>query len=554
MLKIGLRSLVLGIVLAFVTSPHAGNSPYVGKRNHAGNSQCVGRRNVDARQRDSEAKGIHVHSVKQIDHSPPLASQAASGVRFRDVFARSRVRACVTSVAMVSADAGAFVTATFLAFAVTFASNPSPAIRALNHLTTLGAAWHGWGTLLVLVSLLGYFGGRGHYTTRVPSWTQLGDVVTATLIALSCDTFLSVAIYNQPVQIEGLLRWVFFAPSLLLLRMAARGALQFTGLWTLHTLIIADATERESARDALTSDPALGYSVIGTVSARAAASLRDVELLHMVAVRGADFVVVSVGGGDPHAEHAVLGALRRTGLPLALVPAVRGMPVIGFRQHYFLGHDIVMLLSSNNLSRPFSRLLKSVFDLTAAGLLVVLFAPLLFGLAVLVRADGGPAFYRHRRIGAGGRVFECIKFRSMVVDADHVLRKILATDPDAAAEWAETQKLRHDPRITPIGRFLRRSSLDELPQLFNVLRGEMSLVGPRPIVTSEIARYAEDIEYYYAAKPGLTGLWQVSGRNDTSYARRVRLDVWYVRNWTLWHDIAILFKTIPAVFLHRGAH
>ena len=494
-----------------------------------------------------------MHSVKRIDHSPPLASQAAPGAEFHDAFARSGARARVISVAMVSADVGAFVTAAFLAFAVSFASNLSPAIRAFDNLTTLGAEWHGWGTLLVLVSLLGYFGARGHYTTRVPSWTQLGDVVIATLVALSCDTFLSIAIYNRPVEIEGLLRWIFFAPSLLLLRISARAVLQLTGLWALNTLIVADADERESARDALTSDPALGYRVIGTVSPRDAASLPDVELLKMVAARGANFVVVSVGGGDLQAEHAVLDALRRTGLPLALVPAVRGLPVIGFHQHYFLGHDIVMLLSRSNLSRPFSRLLKSVFDLTAAGLLVVLFAPLLFGLAMLVRADGGAAFYRHRRIGAGGRVFDCIKFRSMVPDSDEVLRQLLASDPEAAAEWAATQKLRQDPRITRIGRFLRRSSLDELPQLFNVLSGEMSLVGPRPIVTAEIPRYAHDIEYYYAAKPGLTGLWQVSGRNDTSYDRRVRLDVWYVRNWTLWHDIAILFKTVPAVFLRRGA-
>jgi Undecaprenyl-phosphate galactose phosphotransferase WbaP len=495
-----------------------------------------------------------VHFVKRIDRSPPLSSQTTPGAGFHETFARSGVRAHVIAVAMVGADLGAFVTAAFLAFAVSFASNLSPAIRAFDNLTTLGAGWHGWGTLLVLVSLLGYFGGRGHYTTRVPSWTQLGDVVVATLVALSCDTFLSIAIYNQPVQTEGLLRWVLFAPSLFLLRMSARTVLQLSGLWTLNTLIVADANERESARDALTSDPALGYHVIGTVSPRDAASLRDVELLQLVVARGANFVVACVGGGDLQAEHAVLGALRRTGLPLALVPAVRGLPVIGFRQHYFLGHDIVMLLSRSNLSRPFSRLLKCVFDLTAAGLLVVLFAPLLFGLAMLVRGDGGPAFYRHRRIGAGGRVFDCIKFRSMVVDADQVLRRLLASDPEAAAEWAATQKLRQDPRITRIGRFLRRSSLDELPQLFNVLRGEMSLVGPRPIVTSEIARYADDIEFYYAAKPGLTGLWQVSGRNDTSYDRRVRLDVWYVRNWTLWHDIAILFKTVPAVFQRRGAH
>jgi undecaprenyl-phosphate galactose phosphotransferase len=212
-----------------------------------------------------------------------------------------------------------------------------------------------------------------------------------------------------------------------------------------------------------------------------------------------------------------------------------------------------MLVSRNNLARPFSRAVKAAFDQVVAAAFVLLFAPLLLVLAAVVRSDGGPAFYRHRRIGASGRSFGCIKFRTMVTDADRVLDQVLATDPAAAAEWAATQKLNDDPRITRFGRFLRRSSLDELPQLFNVLRGEMSLVGPRPIVQAEVGRYAEDIEYYYETKPGLTGLWQVSGRSDTSYERRVRLDVWYVRNWTLWHDIAILLKTIPAVFLQRGA-
>jgi Undecaprenyl-phosphate galactose phosphotransferase WbaP len=232
---------------------------------------------------------------------------------------------------------------------------------------------------------------------------------------------------------------------------------------------------------------------------------------------------------------------------------LRGLPVIGFRQHYFLGHDIVMLVRRNNLARPSSRLLKAVFDQVGAIILLSLLAPLMLVLALLIRADGGPALYRHRRIGAGGRVFDCIKFRSMVVNADKVLRQVIANDPAAAAEWSANQKLRDDPRVTRLGLFLRLSSLDELPQIFNVLRGEMSLVGPRPIVQSEVARYGSDIEYYYAAKPGLTGLWQVSGRSDMSYISRVKLDVWYVVNWTLWHDIAILFKTVPAVFLQRGA-
>jgi undecaprenyl-phosphate galactose phosphotransferase len=141
----------------------------------------------------------------------------------------------------------------------------------------------------------------------------------------------------------------------------------------------------------------------------------------------------------------------------------------------------------------------------------------------------------------------------MVADADQTLDHILATDPTAAIEWQATEELRNDPRITPIGQFLRRSGLYQVPQLFNVLRSEMSLIGPRPIVKAEVVRYGTGIEYYYQTKPGITGLWRVSGRGETSYQRRVALDVWYVRNWTLWHDIAILLKIIPAVLLQREA-
>jgi undecaprenyl-phosphate galactose phosphotransferase len=146
-----------------------------------------------------------------------------------------------------------------------------------------------------------------------------------------------------------------------------------------------------------------------------------------------------------------------------------------------------------------------------------------------------------------------MKFRTMHVDADALLADILARDPAAASEWEASQKLKDDPRITPIGQVLRRTSLDELPQLINVLRGEMSLVGPRPIVAAEVRFYGRHIADYYQARPGITGLWQVSGRSDTSYPRRVELDVWYVRNWVLWHDIAILLKTVPAVLFRRGA-
>ena len=476
-------------------------------------------------------------------------SRAASVPARPDRSLAERIR----PVTLVVSDALAFVPAVFLAFAVHVATQASPLERAIDNLTRLGTAWHGWGSLLVLVSLLGFFGGRGHYTSRVPFWTQLGDVVIGTAIALACDIFLIIAVYDRPVQTEGLLRWVFYCPFLLLFRSGVRTCLSACGLWTLRTMIIASDSVVEQARAALLSDSALGYQLVGSVELADAVTLGDEELLEVIEERGADFVVIAVGSGRPAAERSVISTLRKAKRPIALVPALEGLPVVGLRPHHFFSHDIVMLVSRNNLARPLSRAMKAAFDQVVAAILLVLLAPLLCALSLLVRSDGGPAFYRHKRIGANGHVFGCIKFRTMVVDADQVLQRVLAADPAAAAEWAATQKLRDDPRVTRLGRFLRRSSLDELPQLLNVLRGEMSLVGPRPIVDAEVSRYGEDIEYYSETKPGLTGLWQVSGRSDTSYARRVRLDVWYVRNWTLWHDIAILLKTIPAVFLQRGA-
>jgi undecaprenyl-phosphate galactose phosphotransferase len=480
-------------------------------------------------------------------------TDARGGVDAGVLAARTKSRANICSSVMLGGDLVAFVVGIFLAFDVVASPELSPYSRAVTNFSEMGVAWHGWGSLLVVVCLLGYFGGRGHYTSRVPVWTQMEDVVVATAVALACDIFLTVAIYGRPLQPEGLLRWVLVCPCLLLLRTATRHVLSAAGVWSLHTLIVAPPGEIEAAQAALTSDPALGYSVVGTLAPEAAASLGDDEILNLVAARGAEFVVMVVRGGEAAAGCAVLDALRRSGVPIALVPFLQGLPVVGFRQHYFVGHDIVMLVNRNNLAHPFARVLKTAFDQVGALALIILLAPLMLTLAVMVRAEGGPALYRHRRIGAGGRTFECIKFRSMCVDAEVVLRRLLASNAQAAEEWAATRKLSNDPRITWVGRFLRRSSLDELPQLFNVLRGEMSLVGPRPIVRDEVVRYGREIEYYYAARPGLTGLWQVSGRSDTSYAERVRLDVWYARNWTLWHDLAILFRTIPAVFLRRGA-
>ena len=198
--------------------------------------------------------------------------------------------------------------------------------------------------------------------------------------------------------------------------------------------------------------------------------------------------------------------------------------------------------------------LYTLFNRIAALLLLLLFAPPMLVIAWRIwREDGAPVLFAHWRVGERGRLFRCFKFRSMVKNADQVLGELLLRDPAARAEWERDHKLRDDPRILGIGRLLRLTSLDELPQLFNVLRGEMHLVGPRPVVVQEIPRYGEAKRHYLSVKPGMTGLWQVSGRNNLSYAQRVALDMRYVELRNPWLDLKILLRTVVVLFTRDGA-
>ncbi|EMR21179.1 undecaprenyl-phosphate galactose phosphotransferase [Klebsiella pneumoniae ATCC BAA-2146] len=221
---------------------------------------------------------------------------------------------------------------------------------------------------------------------------------------------------------------------------------------------------------------------------------------------------------------------------------------------FIFSHEVMIFRVQQNLAKWSSRIIKRLFDVIGATLIIIIISPLLLYISKKVKQDGGAAIYGHERIGKDGKPFKCLKFRSMVTNSKEVLEELLANNPDAKAEWDETFKLKNDPRITKIGHFLRKTSLDELPQLFNVLKGEMSLVGPRPIITAELERYNEEVDYYLLSKPGMTGLWQVSGRSDVDYETRVYLDAWYVKNWSMWNDIAILFKTIGVVIKKDGAY
>jgi exopolysaccharide production protein ExoY len=215
----------------------------------------------------------------------------------------------------------------------------------------------------------------------------------------------------------------------------------------------------------------------------------------------------------------------------------------------------VVRARSSAPAQPVDAFVTETMNFAIALIAIVFLSPLLIAVAALVwLQDGGPAVFAHRRIGKDGRHFKCLKFRSMAVDAETRLNDLLARDPEARAEWEKDHKLRNDPRVTKLGAFLRKSSLDELPQLFNVLKGEMSLVGPRPIVDAEAAKYGRRFREYCAVKPGITGLWQVSGRNDTSYRTRVAMDCIYARKRSALMDAKVLVATVPAVLIAKGSY
>ena len=204
---------------------------------------------------------------------------------------------------------------------------------------------------------------------------------------------------------------------------------------------------------------------------------------------------------------------------------------------------------------PFEPAIGRVLDVILAALALCVFTPVMAIVALMVVLERrGPVLFRHTRVGLGGQRFPVLKFRSMRMDADQVLAAYLSTDPAAAAEWARDHKLKDDPRITPLGRFLRTSSLDELPQLFNVLVGHMSIVGPRPIVEAEIRRYGRFFQAYCSVRPGITGVWQVSGRNNVTYRRRVAMDALYARRKSVLLDLRLMMATVPAVLMRRGSY
>jgi Undecaprenyl-phosphate galactose phosphotransferase WbaP len=393
-----------------------------------------------------------------------------------------------------------------------------------------------------------------HYSDRKPFWSELGETLIALLVLAVLDlAVLALTRWNSS-RLWWALVWPLAMVCVPLGRGLARSLMRRAGVWQRPTLIVGNGPNAHEAVAALNSEPALGFAVVEFIDAAQASTALTKKLKQWAQVPGVQFVLALEHGQNDLREDLLRRLAHWKAEDVSVVPAMRGVPLFGTDMSYFFSHEVAMLKLRNNLRYWPARLLKRVFDLFAALVLLVLGALPLLYIALRIRRDGGPAMFAHQRVGLSGKVFPCFKFRTMQVDAEERLRELLANDPTARAEWEREFKLRNDPRITPIGQFLRRTSLDELPQLFNVIRGEMSLVGPRPVIRAELSRYGDDVDYFLMVRPGMTGLWQVSGRNDTSYETRVYLDTWYVKNWSLWYDIAILFKTVRVVLNKDGAY
>ncbi|MGE6472531.1 undecaprenyl-phosphate galactose phosphotransferase WbaP [Serratia proteamaculans] len=402
-----------------------------------------------------------------------------------------------------------------------------------------------------------------HYSYRKPYWFELKEVIRTLIIFSVLDLALVAFSKWNFSRLLWLFTWTFIIVIVPIGRSFAKHMLNKFNLWKKNTIIIGSGRNAFEAYAALQSEEVLGFEVAAFVCTDSPCDNNylgiplidnEKDLWDMVDVDNTQFIVALEFEQHALRDSWLKNLAKNNCRSVSVIPTLRGVPLYGTDMSFIFSHEVMILRVSNNLAKRSSRFTKRVFDIVGSFSIILILSPILLLLAYLVSKDGGRAIYGHERIGRNGKKFKCLKFRSMVVNSQEVLSELLKNDADAREEWNKDFKLKNDPRVTKIGAFIRKTSLDELPQLWNVFTGEMSLVGPRPIVEAELERYAGDVDYYLMAKPGMTGLWQVSGRNDIDYDTRVYFDAWYVKNWALWNDIAILFKTINVVLRRDGAY
>jgi Undecaprenyl-phosphate galactose phosphotransferase WbaP len=430
---------------------------------------------------------------------------------------------------------------------------------ALLDVSVAGAAAN-VGVWVGLRALLGLYPGYGlDYVEELRRQTY---ALAASLAITSIFAFAFQVgdLLSRPLLVSGYFGLLILTPPL---RYLVKRGMARLGLWGKAVVILGAGRTGERLLSALQREWSLGFRPIAVFDNRRAPTggvLEGVpyggtltDAMGLARERVADTVIFAM----PHARRSRLVRFvelaSRNFRNVIVIPDLAGI----ITPSAVTARDLAGTFGvevKHNLLNPWALRAKRMLDLLAVVVGGLLISPLLLTIAVLIKLTSpGPIFYAQQRLGSENRHFRCWKFRTMYADADFFLTELLQTNPELRSEWERNQKLRSDPRITPFGCFLRKTSLDELPQLWNVLRGEMSLIGPRPIVDAEVPKYSNIYQLYQRVKPGISGLWQVSGRNDTGYEERVALDAHYVRNWSVWLDIVILARTVASVIFCRGA-
>jgi undecaprenyl-phosphate galactose phosphotransferase len=405
---------------------------------------------------------------------------------------------------------------------------------------------------------------RGLYSKRFPFWTEL-KLLTVSIITIVLF-FIIARVFEKDISavFSSIQMGIVLLIATPISRTIFRLGLQKLGIWEVSTIIFGTNRNAFEAFEVLTRETSLGMKIIKFVQLDGSEADEEilgtgVDVIPLKQIFNENlkniYCIIALEANQADERDQIIRKLSSQNVKhLFIIPAMRGVPLFQFETSHFLSRELMMIHAVNPLDRFMLRITKRFFDLIIATVLLIFLLPLFFILAIIISLDGhSPIFYQNR-IGKKNTLFKCFKFRTMVFDAESRLKDLLNNDPDARNEWEENRKLKIDPRITKIGVILRKTSLDELPQLLNVIKGDMSLVGPRPVVEAELKLYGDDVSYYLKLRPGITGLWQVSGRNDITYEERVYLDAWYSRNWSFWVDFVILLKTPYILLMRRGAY
>lgn len=424
-------------------------------------------------------------------------------------------------------------------------------------------------TLPLLVFLIPLMFHQQLYTKRFSFNDEVKRItkVISLLIIIIIVIMLSQMRPLREIPILSLIELGFaFVFFLSLYRFIGKRFLYFAGIGIENTLIIGAGSVGKLVLEGLEREKNFGYNIVGFLDNNPEKHGTFIEgkkvfggtedLKKYLEFFSVNSVIVAVPSSPIEELSALTNEVQKYAKKILLIPNLKGIALLNTELYHVFTKQLFLLQINNNLQSEFNRAVKWVFD----KVLSIVFLPFIFLaiciIGLLIKSDSpGPIFYSHKRVGQHGRTIKVIKFRSMFLNAKEKLDEILKNDPEKKKEWETYYKIKDDPRITRIGKFLRRTSLDELPQIFNVLKGDMSLVGPRPVLTDEIEKYYKEYaEYYFLVPPGVTGLWQVSGRNDEDYDFRVNIDTWYVLNWSVWLDLTILFKTIKVVLKREGAY